>query len=254
MSIALPWLVVVGATPANAVACASNARSQLGGIQDPADGNLFGVRAPIENRLDGLVCQSSLNLPTASWIGVEGGGVNEFAQIGFAHHWSSMDSRGYYCRFWAFDTGSPHYYGCDAQIEGQYVYYKILVVGPGPVYHFEIYDCGTSGSYSAASCGTSKNSTEGTSITNMRADMGIGEATSACEQWITGSGPASDPTPDKQNIGKSGALSELVPDSGGSWSTPNIDALRQGTDCSEYDKDTSTTNGIILLWDERNTS
>lgn len=259
-------VILLPPLPAHAVSCPDTGTwwpyEHIGAKQTPADGDLGGVRAPIENRKDGLVCEDGSANITTPWIGMQdNSGIN---QIGFLHKWSPQDNRGYYCRFWAIGIGVVHPYGCDQQTEGDNVYYKVVVVEDAfGVYRWEINDCGVGdNTYVTCTRKSAAGAVSGTPTALLVNESNYGD--SYCTNRITGS------VGDAQNIGNSNFPSQVKPDpTSTSWATPNWSFYRAAfkirkTDgahigdplnwCGSYDWNPDLGGGIVRTWDVRNAS
>jgi len=232
---------------------------QLGAKQAPADGNLGAFRAPIEVRKDGVVCKDSYVNLVASWIAIEdAGGIN---QIGLAHRWSPANNVDQYCKFWAIGIGTPQYYGCSLS-EPSDIYFWVDTASISGSLHYDLRDCGST-AYTTCSSKSTQGVRSGTMVAYAVGESNYGD--SHCIQQLMGS------TGDKQNVGRASHLMEVRPDPSSplnSWNVPTYDAYRAAFSvnrqtgahggslnwCANYQWDLVSTNGILLLWDDRNGS
>jgi hypothetical protein len=192
------------------------------------DNQVYGIRAPIQSRIDGGLC------------GVAGGGDNpsnaigiliedasSHVGIGYVHEYGV--SGGHYCRFWDSPAGGGPTYDCGTT-DDQFVFFKIVRYFDSVhhVYKYEIDDCGTAGGY--GNC-TAEDSTS-TAFSNPAAET-QSNSNFTCTIHIMGS------SSDKQNIGTSNNPLQCSTDDGSSWSTRSWG----GPHWSNNDSSCSTSNG-----------
>jgi hypothetical protein len=98
---------------------------------EPTNNIVNGIRAPIKNRTDGLLCTpASVGAFSATWIAIQDNNSANLVQIGFDHDFNSNGIH-QYCRFWAIGLGIPHDYYCNGDPDDTFVYFRIEVYGPG---------------------------------------------------------------------------------------------------------------------------
>jgi hypothetical protein len=129
------------------ISCDSGGYSFDYWIWAPSTNDVEGVRAPIELRTNGELCQPTSDEAFASpWIAIEQGNGQGITQIGFDHEFSSSGS-GEFCRFWAIGTGHPHDYDCASTGNNTFVFFEIEQYISGGNVFYAVYDCGSSGGY-----------------------------------------------------------------------------------------------------------
>ena len=109
----------------------------------PTDGDIAGMRSPIQLRRTGDVCSPSGVL--YEWVGTYNSATVEISQIGWAHYLPLG-----FCRFtyWASSGSSSgvDFSRCGSDPAGTIRPYKIEETSyPSGDYRYSIYDCGTSG-------------------------------------------------------------------------------------------------------------
>ena len=112
-----------------------------------SDNTVLGIRAPVKNRLDGLLCvPASQGAFGATWIAIEDNNSNNVVQIGWDHDFNAL-GLGQWCRFWVNGLGIPHDYNCSRDLDGTFVWFKIEVYANGGPLFYSIKDCGTGGDF-----------------------------------------------------------------------------------------------------------
>jgi hypothetical protein len=229
------------AIPAMAVDCTTN-NSWPFYQWTRAANDVYGVRAPIQARVDGGLC------------GVPGGGDDPFnaawiaivqapsiVQIGYEHDFGM--NAGHWCRFWAIGTGQPTDYKCGVDSNDTYLYLKIVRYYDSitHVYRYEIDDCGTGGGY--GSCTAQSSSTVAYSSP---AGQTASEADYTCVIHIMGS------SSDRQNFGTSSYPVQGMDSS--SWTTRSWGAHWDNghTNCKDTPYGTDQGTDGMRFWDTRN--
>jgi hypothetical protein len=117
-----------------------------------------GVRAPIEVRKDGSLCDPSVHADSQdfTWIMVhEVLSSTNLVQIGYDRYWRGTPPTSTICKFWAKQGGIPQFYECGNLSDYWYTWFTIHPTSDGTDY--VIADCGNTGDYS--SC-TARNATQ----------------------------------------------------------------------------------------------
>lgn len=135
----------VGAVPAQAnVGCSNSDIEFIYQTWAPPGNDAYGIRAPIDFRDNGVVCQS---IGTASsWIGLQQDGSN-LTQIGFLHYYDTGVQTGVFCKFWENYPALPVVYDCGDANNDVYTYFMIYKYPVGHNAYYGIADCGTGGGY-----------------------------------------------------------------------------------------------------------
>jgi hypothetical protein len=164
--------------------CDSETYSDVGASWTTSDDQVYGVRAPILMRQDGLLCTNSEDDDFESpWIAVEqivGAGIT---QIGFDHDWNSMGNE-HYCRFWAIGHGAPHDYDCGGTADGVTVYFEINTYSTGDNDYYSVEDCGTEGDFSDC---TQENGSQLAYVNDNDVAVASEETNHSCASQILGS-------------------------------------------------------------------
>lgn len=204
----------------------------------PSDGDVGGIRAPVNLRRDGSVCTGGPQLGfAAGWIGIENSAGTSIAQIGFIHVYDPNLGVGKYCEFWAIDGGAAHLYNCGAWGDDALLHFMIT---KGTSY-YNIQDCGSGSGYS--NC-TSKNATQSiysSAFALVSAETNYGR--SGCTVHIMGT------SADPQVEGATGDPIQGKHD-GDAWGTKSLTA--SGPVCSHYHQ--GAANAYNHAWDDRNAS
>lgn len=210
------------------------------------DNQVYGVRAPLQVRLDGGLC------------GVPGGGQDpvstvwiaivqppDIVQIGLIHDFGM--NGGHWCRVWANGTGGNRTdYDCSDSNDA-YVWFSIdrYYDASHNAYKYEIDDCGISGGY-GANC-SPENSSQPAFGTP--AGQTASEADYTCVIHIMGS------SGDKQNLGTSNYPLEGTTDGATwftrSWGGPHWNNSDDSCGVDGYYGTDSGTDGM-RFWDSRN--
>ncbi len=192
-----PFASVIVATPAAwALNCDINSdHHTFGSFFWTRTGNdVYGVRAPIQKRVDGEICSDSTADPAINWSSIwisifqSTPGHNGINQAGMMHVVKNGNHT--WCRAYAGGTGQWTAYDCGSDNNDQFVWFQIRTTTDGLHYHIE--DCGTSGGYGSCTLDFGADSPYpdpegGTFI----------ETYFGCEISITGS------QADQQNVGNS---------------------------------------------------
>jgi hypothetical protein len=232
---------LVGLRPALAVnpPCPSFRTSAPFWLWTRSDVAVFGIRAPVQMRTNGLLCLPVSDLPfAAAWIGIQQEVGNGITQIGFVHHYNSSGV-GVYCRFWAIGTGSPHFYDCGGTPNGKYVFFKIkrYYDTPTRTYRYAVDDCGEAGGYGSCTVKSGSQAAYGNPEGIVAAETNYG-----CTIRIMGSGSA--PT-------HYGTSSYPVQGYVTTWATRTWSSKQTEGDCTSYYGGKKVTGGMVT-WDTRN--
>jgi len=231
------------AAPANPT-CNSNSGSTWDGWQwIPGSSNhLYGVRAPVKLRTDGLLCTNSKNNSTSSvWIAIQATNGSGFVQIGFIHKFNSSGV-GEWCRFWENNNNLPQAYDCGNDADDTQVYFRIEQVCTAFGCNYATEDCGTGGDFT--NCNVKDSSI---AIFSSPAVAVNSEAHFWCDVRMMGQGS------DRVWYGNSTWATSIDDNSG--WSKNRTYAnYAGGNQCtSDYMKD-NAGGGLLRTWDSRNTS
>lgn len=134
-------------------ACNANGNSSWAGFywQPGGTDHLYGVRAPVKLRTDGLLRADSSNDATSSaWLMIQTVSGSQFVQIGFIHRFNS-NGVGQWCRFWETSNNLPQAYDCASDADDTEVYFKIEEFCTAYGCTYAIYDCGTGGDFTQCS-------------------------------------------------------------------------------------------------------
>jgi hypothetical protein len=238
---------------AQGIMCGSNnirlVSFQWNGRDSSGNRDVLGVRAPIENRTDGALCDiSQFNQASAdfTWIAVigVGGGPTAVVQIGIVRLY--MGGARHECGFWELDGNgnTAGTFQCDHLTNDTDYYFKIHTFMNGTKYVLSY--CGTSGSYDPANC-TVENDTHG--VFNEPAGQISAESHWSCDLHIFGN------STDQQNVGiPSSNIQGLEPLPGSStpqWTTRTWSDL--GSDCPNFYQHSQLNQGETMkFYDTRN--
>jgi hypothetical protein len=219
----------------------SSPHSFVGWLWARSGNDIFGMRAPVQTRFDGLLCTNSAGDAFATgWIAIEANDSSgRITQIGIIHHFRSGSAA--WCRVWAVGTGVPNFYDCGDQSSGTYVYFMITQYSNTMGNFYDIQDCGTSGGY--GNC-----SVDSASQPAYTDPLGVvaAENNYPCTVQIMGSASA------PQNYGTSSSPIEgLVND----WGPRTWGYQSQDNFCpSDYRgaQASGSTSSTISTWDSRN--
>jgi hypothetical protein len=200
-----------------------------------------GVRAPIENRTDGALCDfSSYSLSDdTTWIGIfgVGGAPSDIVQIGIRRLWDSGGGR-HECMWWQVRGGTNNIFNCDTLTNDTDYYFMIHDWNNDTQYVID--SCGTSGSYD--NCAV-KNSTA--AVFNFPASQINAEAHWSCGLHIFGN------STDQQNVGISTSFVQGLADDN-QWKARTWDQL--SSDCTQYYVNDQQNQGETMkYYDTRNT-
>jgi len=235
---------VASAVPADP-GCNSNGGSTWAGWDwVPGSSNhLYGIRAPVKRRTDGLLCTNASHDSTSSvWIAIQAAsGGSNIVQIGFIHKFNSSGV-GEWCRFWETPTVIFRAYDCGTGSDDTQVYFKIEQFCTGSGCTYVIYDCGTGGNFS--NCSPLDGAT---ALFSSPAAAVSSEAHFWCVVRMMGQGS------DRVWYGNSSWATSIEDNSG--WSkNRNWDSGYGPNQCtSDYMKD-NAGGGLLRTWDSRNTS
>lgn len=223
--------------------CNSNGTSTWAGFDwvPNSSNHLYGVRAPVKLRSDGLLCTDSVHDSTSSvWIMIQSTVVQHFVQIGFIHKFNS-NGVGEWCRFWETSSNLPQTYDC-SDSDGTQVYFMIEQACTAFGCTYAIYDCGTGGDFSNCNL---KDASMG--IFSSPAVAVSSEAHFWCVVRMMGQGS------DRVWYGNSSWATSIEDNSG--WSkNRNWDSSYGPNQCpSDYQND-NAGGGLLRTWDSRNTS
>jgi len=198
-----------------------------------------GVRAPIENRTDGALCDSSQfggNSDDVTWIGIvcPNVGCTNIVQIGIRRLWDGSTRRE--CIFWENST-TQGVFNCNNLSDDTDYYFKIHVFNG----KYVISSCGTSGSYDPSVCAV-KDDTQG--VFGNPAGQIEAEVHWSCDLHIFGN------STDKQNVGIPTSFIQGLNDSG-NWPARTWNS--QGSQCSHYIQSEHNQGETIQFYDTRNT-
>lgn len=230
-----------GVTPALAASC-------TGGYAAPfyewvrSANDVYGVRAPVEMRLDGGLCGAAADYPfAASWIGIQGQSGGVITQVGVEKDFNPTTGAAQYCRFWAIGTGIAHDYDCGTDNDGVYIFFRISrYYDPTThLYYYEIDDCGTSGGY--GNC-TNKNDAQ-EAYSDPEGEVAA-ETDFGCVVHLLGTSAR------PVNYGTSSNPVQGLDSS--SWATRNWAGYDEGNCASNYMR--SSNSDSMSTWDTRNSS
>jgi hypothetical protein len=199
-----------------------------------------GVRAPIEFRDDGALCDYSAHPDSADWItiAVEARYSSGIVQMGFVSYWLGGGNKEF-CSVWAIGTGQPHFYDCYNYFNDTNVYFTIHPTSDGT--HYVLADCGTSGGYQVADCTVKDNSQ---TVWAHPEGAAFAEAYYGCGLHIFGN------SSDQQNVGTSNSHIQGLDDSG-TWKARSWGA--NNNDCSSnYIKSEQNGGETMKFYDTRN--
>jgi hypothetical protein len=157
-----------------------------------------GVRAPIEVRTDGGLCNHDGHPDSAdfTYIAIRGSSPSAYAELGLEKNWgcflNSCSER--YCHFWATGTPGGVFMGTDyACGDGSNLTeYFFTIHLNSNLNKYVLSDCGTSGGYAVSNCNDQNNQLD---VFGDPAGIVAAQADYSCDLHIEGS------QPDKQNVG-----------------------------------------------------
>jgi hypothetical protein len=237
-------------------------QSHYGATRQPADSAMAGIRAPIQTRYDGSVCNPGGSTPgggDADWIGLQNGSVDnpgaKLVQAGLAHVYSPTAGADVYRGFWeVIDAGDgrsdlPHYFQTGdpvPQPDDYFEYFRVNLVdgGSGPnVYRISF--CGTQNpTYSGCSTLDNNETAFSSSFSLAFGENQMG----GCQNRMMGS------TADPVNIGGSTYQIEHQGDFGATWGDVALTYWPRDIFACDYDHRQygNSSHTIIEVWDERN--
>ncbi len=223
-------------------ACNNNGTSSWDGwgwIPDSSN-HLYGIRAPVKRRVDGLLCTDTGNDSTSSvWIAIQSTVAEHFVQIGFIHKF--VNGAGTWCRFWENNNNLPQSYDCGTDSDDTQVYFKIEQQCTAFGCTYVIYDCGTGGNFT--NCNPMDSSIPLFSSPEAAVNS---EAHFWCVVRMMGQGS------DRVWYGNDTWATSIEDNSG--WSKNRNWGNYGGNQCtSDYMKD-NAGGGLLRTWDSRNTS
>jgi hypothetical protein len=230
-----------------------------GGQWQPDDNHVWGERAPIQQRINGVPCDPSGTGfrygALSMWLGIQSGTTNspgdKLVQVGHDKVYDSVFDSVTTCRWYQIVTGGVHDTGgpvrdpCPAMADDDFFYYRIVKYNDNGTNRYRISSCGFSNpTYS--NCTTLDNGTPVFST-----DYAIGAAESIVDTCATVMfGSPGDP----DDIGGPVYPAQIQGESSNPWDAKNYNGLPQGPglqSCSHYQKSTATT-GQVNIWDDRN--
>jgi len=239
-----PSAALAATPPPPNPSCNSNIGSSWTGFDwIPGGSNhLYGVRAPVKRRVDGLLCTDSGHDSTSSvWIAIQAvSGGSNIVQIGFIHKYDSQGV-GEWCRFWEIPGINPRAYGCGTDNDDEQVYFKIEQFCSGQGCTYVIYDCGTGGDFT--NCNPQDSSTP------LFGSPAVGVASEAhfyCNVRMMGQGS------DRVWYGNA-TWGTSIEDNNG-WSINRNWSDYGGNHCTSDYKSANGGPGLLRTWDSRNTS
>lgn len=229
----------------------------------PADDTVGGIRAPIQARLNGVICDSTAwgsNNPsfTAAWIGVIDEPDNKVAQIGLTHIWANGDA--FWCRFWEagdLDTGATELIygtptggtcvqsGSSGTLTNDiFQYFKVKVIDVSGTKKYQIADCGQSNpSYSSCTDMDTSHTRFGHEQAWVMAESDV-----SCQNFLMGT------QADTQDYGTTTNNLQTMGDYNGNWGANGLDNIGpdicSGT--SRYIHHIGTGNQFIYTYDGGN--
>jgi hypothetical protein len=262
--VAITLSLLSGVPSATALAgCNFYGNAHYGADNQPGDGNIGGIRAPIQTRRDGTLCDPGGNDPvgTGNWIGIQSGSTSnrgaKIVQIGLVHIWDPVFDQEKFAHFWEVIDGSdgrtdkPHYYNFIGSQDDIFVYFRINKIdgGAGNPNLYRISECGAQNP-TYDNCDTEDNNetvfNNDFSLAYAENQPGQG-APGACQIRMMGS------TADKVDIGTDDHPIDSQPDFQGSWSESGFSSHLDGATCSrEFVNVHGTNNNEVATWDSDN--
>ena len=194
--------------------------------------SVYGIRAPIWFRHDGLLCTDT-GSDSTNWIAIYGtGGELAIVQIGFIHEW--IDGIPEWCRFYEDPDTINQTYNC-SNTDDTWYYFRIQTTGSA----YQVDDCGTAGNFDDSNC--TQEDSYGPVFTSPTAGVDS-EVWGACQVYILGE------TGDPVYYGNASWHVDVEDDSG--WARRGWDYSPPS--CTDY-SGSGYTNGLESL-DTRNSS
>lgn len=255
--------VLVAPLAARAViACPAPGNTLYGGAQTPDDGNIGGIRAPVQSRRDGTTCNGTSPVPagTADWIGIENGSLNDpgnkLVQIGLAHYYDPVVQSGEFASFYEIIdkdtsfTDAPNYYNIGGYSNDIFDYFRVNKIdgGPGSPNLYRLSDCGPSNP-TYDNCGPPLDNNE--QVFNSDFAIAAGEnAFPLCTIQIMGN------TGDTVNFGNSSADIQSQADFNGNWASRSLTSIgANGAPCfHEFGTVHGVNSTLVDSWDSQNGS
>lgn len=235
---------LASAPPPPNPSCNGNSGSSFAGFDWVPGGSnhLYGVRAPVKRRVDGLLCTNSADNSTSSvWIAIQAvSGGTKIVQIGFIHQYDSSGV-GEWCRFWETPTIIYRVYDCGTGNDDQQVYFKIEQFCSAQACTYVIYDCGTGGDFTNCSPKDSATPLFGSPAVTVSS-----EAHFYCDVRMMGQGS------DRVWYGNS-TWGTSIEDNNG-WSINRNWSDVGSNHCTSDYMSANGGPGLLRTWDSRNTS
>lgn len=244
------FTLAVPASAGAAVSCSDYDPNHFGAtwFDYPGDNHVGGVRAGVQLRRDGSVCENGGTAVTgvANWIGLEGDLNQGLVQLGIYHR-RDLNGVAHFCKFKEVLPGPPHSYDCSLD-DGSYVFFEISKYHGSDGTYVEGDDCGVSDpTYSSCT-------TEFAGIPDSTIPYDLAEAISetqagGCLNQIMGDDS------NKANIGNAAHGVQVERDFGDPWITPTLEPYSQdgANKCSHFQKDLPYSD-VVTFEDDRNVS
>jgi len=212
---------------------------------DGASQDVQGVRAPIETRKDGSLCDPSVNPGTndSSWIMIQQfNSADNVVQIGYYRYWKNGTST--LCKFWAKHGGVAQPYDCGNLSDNFFTWFTIHPTSDGA--HYVIADCGNGGDYIGCTTESSNQAVYSNPVGDVAQEEWWG-----CGLHIFGA------STNKQQVGASGSFVQGE-GTGLNWSArtwnSQPDNCGNGTWGTAYNHTQDNNGQIMYFWDDRNNS
>jgi hypothetical protein len=232
-----------GALPRNPGCDVAFGNVQMGAYWQPSNGDVGGIRAPINLRRDWELCTDSNDDDfMAVWIAIEQGTFNGNAtgitQAGWIHERNGNGTASEDCRFWAIGIGVSNAYDC-TDSDNTTVYFRIdTYSAPGGDLFYNVDDCGTAGNFD--NC-TNKSASQDAYSSAFASPTS--EVVHPCQSVMLGS-PGDTVDYGNDNWG-------VVGNNGSGWDIRSWTAFNQG--CTA-DYKMNLSGDQMQTWDTRNTS